>query len=113
MAKLQGLKIKTLPINIIVAVLLFSSAFVALKNEDYKAKQRTLGLQTQIKADQETIYQWEQILQERPDYRDGWVQLSASYYKAGNKEKAKEALQKALEIDPNNEQLLSFEKLIQ
>lgn len=106
-------KARQLPKNVLIALVFFIAAMAALKSENQKSELRTLGLQTRINANQETIYQWEQILQERPDYRDGWVQLSASYYKSGNKQKAKEALKKAIEIDPNNESLLSFEKLIQ
>lgn len=105
--------LKKFPKNILIALFFFLAAVSALKSENQKIESKTLGLQTQIKADEETIYQWEQILKERPDYRDGWVQLTANYYKTGNKEKAKEALQKAIAIDPNNEMLLSFKKFIQ
>lgn len=114
MAKLRLKQIlKDLPKNVLIALFFFLASFWALKSENKRIDQRTLGLQTQIKSDQETIYSWEEILKERPDYRDGWMQLAAAYNKAGNKEKAKEALRKAIEIDPNNEQLVSFEKLIQ
>lgn len=114
MAKnLKKQKIKKIPLNILVAFFLFVAAIAALKSENNKARLRTLGMQTQIGADHKTIYQWEQTLQEKPDYRDGWVQLSAAHYKVGNKEKAKEALQKAIAIDPNNEALLSFKKIVE
>jgi len=80
--------------------------------ENKKQEQKILGLQTQLKADQQTIAAWEQILEERPDYRDGWIQLAAAYYKIGDKQKAKEALQKAKLIDPDNEIILNFEKFL-
>lgn len=80
--------------------------------ENKKQEQKILGIQTQLKADQQTIAAWEQILAERPDYRDGWVHLAAAYYKAGDKQKARQALQKAKALDPTNEIILNFEKLL-
>ena len=104
-------KVKQLPLNIIVALVLVIAAISALKSENNRMNQRILGMQTKVKADQETIYKWEQILQERPDYKDGWVQLAIIYYKIGNKQKALEALSTARKIDPNNETLLLIEDL--
>ena len=75
--------------------------------------QKILGQQTQIRADQQTITAWEQILEERPDYRDGWIQLAAAYYKIGERLKAKQALEKAKALDPNNETILNFEKFLE
>lgn len=105
-------KAKPIPKNIILAVIFLILSLFLLKEENQRNHQRVLGLQTQLKTDQKTAFDWEQILAERPDYRDGWIQLAAIYHKLGNKEKAKEALFRAKSLDPNNETILSFEKII-
>lgn len=104
-------KAKHLPKNVFIAVLLFIATFAALNSEKQRTALRILGVQAQIKVDQETIYKWEQLMQERPNYRDGWVQLAVLYYKKGETSKALTVLQKAKEIDPNNENLSQIEEL--
>jgi len=105
-------KAKKIPKNIILASVFLIISLFLLKSEDYRINQRVLGTQTQLVTDQKSIYDWEQILTERPDYRDGWVQLAAIYYKLGNKGKAKDAILQAKSLDPTNQTILSFEKLI-
>lgn len=104
-------KSKGFPKNVLIALVFFIAAMSALNSEKQRTEQRILGLQAQIQTDQETIYKWEQLTQERPNYRDGWVQLAVLYYKNGEKQKALLALQKAQEIDPNNESLSQIEEL--
>lgn len=99
-------------IKLFSSLILFLVCLSLVNLENQKLAQKILGAQTQLKADQQTITVWEQILDERPDYRDGWVQLAAAYYKIGDKQKAKEALLKAKAIDPTNEVILNFEKLL-
>lgn len=47
------------------------------------------------------IAAWKEIMEGKPDYRDGWIQLAVLHYKLYENEKAKECLNKALELDPN------------
>lgn len=105
-------KAKKIPKNVALAVIFLTISFYLLKEENTRRKQGVLGLQTQVKAEQKLAFDWEQILAQRPDYRDGWIQLTAIYYQLGNQEKAKEALQKAKKIDPLNTTILSLEKLL-
>jgi len=56
---------------------------------------------------------WEKIIQEKPNYRDGYLQLAALNYKIWQNEKAKEYLKQALIIDPNFEAAKEMEKIIQ
>lgn len=105
-------KAKKLPYNIILAAIFVVVSFFLLKEENDRRNQRILGLQTELKTDQKTAFDWEQILTERPDYRDGWIYLAAAYYKLGNKEKAKQALSRAKTLDPTNVTILSFEELL-
>lgn len=58
------------------------------------------------------IKYWEQIISEKPDYRDGYLQLALLHYKLYENEKAKEYLQKALELDPNFEPAREIEKML-
>ncbi len=106
-------KAKRIPKNIILAFLFLVVSFFLLKSENNRINKRVLGLQTQLKTDQKTAFDWEQILAERPNYRDGWIQLAAIYHKLGNKEKAMEALEQAKLLDPTNETILSFEKILE
>ena len=105
-------KTKKIPINIIFAIFFVLVSFFLLKEEKIRNEKRILGLQTQLKADQKAAFDWEQILLEKPNYRDGWFYLSAIYYRLGQIEKAKEALEKAKELDPLNENLISWEKFL-
>lgn len=109
--KLRFYFLKKIPKNIFLASFFLLVSLILLKTEDKRINQRILGLQTQLNTDLKTTYDWEQILAERPDYRDGWIQLSAIYYKLGEKQKAKEAILKAKSLDPNNQTILSLEEI--
>lgn len=58
------------------------------------------------------IAAWERILEEKPDYRDGWLQLTILHYKLYEDEKARECLAKALDLDPNFEVARELEEII-
>lgn len=58
------------------------------------------------------ISKWEKIVSETPTYRDGYLHLALYYFKLGNKIKAQENLQKALELDPNYEETRELEEII-
>jgi tetratricopeptide (TPR) repeat protein len=105
-------KAKKIPKSLIFALLFCLVSFSFLFVENQKINQKVLGAKIQLEADQKTAYEWEQILVEKPDYRDGWLQLSAIYAKMGNIPKAQETLNRAKAIDPNNEIIPSLEKLL-
>lgn len=89
------------------------------------SKQQVLGLSSRLgglwlrwqeKKPEEVeklITEWEEIISEKPDYRDGYLQLALLHYKLFENEKAKECLQKAIELDPNFEPTREMEKLFQ
>ena len=60
----------------------------------------------------ELIQSWEKILAEKPNYRDGYLQLALLYYKLYEDEKAAEYLQEALIIDPNFEAAKQLERTL-
>ncbi len=101
-----------IPKRVILSTLLFIMIIALLKIEDKNAEKNILGIQTQLRSDQKIAFDWEQVLAERPDYRDGWIQLSAIYLKLGEKQKALEAILKAKSLDPHNQTILSLEEAI-
>ena len=103
---------KKIPKKFLLNLVFFIATLFLVNLENQKMAQKTLGAQTQLKVDQQTVAAWELILDERPDYRDGWIQLAAAYFKAGDKQKAKEALLRAKVLDSTNEIILNFEKLL-
>jgi len=58
------------------------------------------------------IAAWEKIIEEKPDYRDSYLQLTYLHYKLYENEKAKEYLEKAIELDPNYELTREMEKIL-
>lgn len=104
--------LRKLPQNILFAGIVLLVALGLLYSESRRSDLRVLGSQSNIDTRQETVYRWEQILAERPDYRDGWLQLASLYYQQGNKQKAREAVNKAKNLDPANENVLAFEKFL-
>lgn len=55
---------------------------------------------------------WNNQIELRPDYRDGYFTLAVLSYQIGEYEKAKLNLNKALSLDPNFEKGREFEKLL-
>ena len=106
-------KITNFPKNIVFALILFLISAFILKVEDRKRFLKILGAQTELQQDQETIYRWEKMVEDNPNYRDAWLQLSDLYYRLSEKEQALKALLKAKELDPNNEIIPSLEKLLE
>ena len=60
----------------------------------------------------ELIKVWEEIIKDKPQYRDAYLQLAILNYKINKKENALKNLQKALEIDPNFELAKKLEAII-
>ncbi len=60
----------------------------------------------------ELIKVWEEIIKDKPQYRDAYLQLAILNYKINEKGNALENLQKALEIDPNFELAKKLEAII-
>ena len=97
------------------------------RQQKFYSNQKVLGEQAQGKFEklwqkkhyndpddiQKLIVGWEKILSEKPDYSDGWVELAYLNYKIYQSDKAKECLQKALELDPNYEPARELKKIIQ
>ena len=55
---------------------------------------------------------WEQIIIKHPDYRDGYFKLALLEYQLGEKDKARQYVEKTLTIDPNYQPAIAFQKKI-
>lgn len=86
-----------------------------LKPENWLLKTKQLWQKKQY-SDPEDIRKlisaWEKIVEEKPNYRDGYLQLAVLHYKLYENDKAKEYLEKALELDPNYEPARELEEII-
>lgn len=97
-----------------------------LRTSNLEQSSQVLGEQTESKlselwqqkqyADPQDVRRliaaWEKIMMEKPDYRDGWLQLAILHYKLYENDLAKENLQKALSIDPNYAPAKELEEVI-
>ncbi|MFH0863607.1 MAG: hypothetical protein V1858_00750 [Candidatus Gottesmanbacteria bacterium] len=61
---------------------------------------------------QNQISYWEKVIFEKPDYRDGYLQLAILNYQIYENQKAKGYLSKAIEIDPNFGPVQEISKII-
>ena len=87
----------------------FSLLLLALVNlRSYFLSKQVLGATTNtalIENEKLTKqqYHWETFLQTNPGYLEGWMELNRIYLALGKWDKASEALNKALQINPNTQ----------
>lgn len=110
-----SLKIPDAPQKIIlfsfVSIILLLSIILVLfdiKNLLIKKEIMDLGRSKTL----EQIGYWQSVVEKRPDYRDGYFQLSVLSYQIGKKDDAIVYLEKALQIDPNFEEGRKLEQLL-
>jgi len=102
-------------------------ALLLAESQIYQFTSQVLGEQTNLQLEelwQKKLYSdpeeikklitlWQKIIEEKPGYRDGYVQLAYLHYKIYENEKAKEYLEKAIELDPNYEPTRELEKILE
>lgn len=101
-----------IPSRLILALFFAIGTLFLLQLDKYHTTRQVLGWQTETQAKQQKIYDWEEILKAKPDYRDGWLQLAAFWAEEGDKTQALAALAHAKALDPLNPVVLSLEKLL-
>ena len=97
-------------------VLLLAESQVKQTNGQILGKQTNLKLeelwQKKFYSDpndiEKLIMAWEKIIEEKPGYRDGYLQLAYLYYQLYENEKTK-----AIELDPNYQPARALKQLIQ
>ncbi len=60
----------------------------------------------------EDVEKWRRILDERPDYRDGYLKLAVLYWRMGDEVQSKKNLEEALNLDPNYDLALELKGII-
>jgi tetratricopeptide (TPR) repeat protein len=60
----------------------------------------------------EALKYWEKAVTLDPKMTDAWLQMGFAYYAAGNTAKAKEALQKVIELEPGSENAKSAQEFL-
>ncbi len=86
-----------------IVILLFAISNLALYARNEYAKWQKTPIETEIK-------QWEEVVAKTPTYRDGYLKLATLYWKLRQDDKAKAALERAHEIDPNYEATYELEQ---
>jgi tetratricopeptide (TPR) repeat protein len=87
----------------------------SLETENWLLKTKRLWQQKHYsdpKDIRRLISAWEKIVEEKPNYRDGYLQLAYLHYKLYENDKAKEYLNKALDLDPNYEPARELERIL-
>lgn len=102
-------------------------ALLLAESQIYQSTSQVLGEQTNLQLEElwqrklhsdpedikKLIAAWEEIVAEKPGYRDGYLQLAYLHYKIYENEKAKEYLEKAIELDPNYKLARELEKTLE
>lgn len=90
-----------------LAALMMVSASPALANPRDDAKsQVNFGIDVAMRGLwREAIYRWEKAVELDPKYAEAYNDLAVAYEHEGQLQKAREAYEKALEIEPNNVQI--------
>lgn len=102
---------QVIPKKLLASLFLSLLALFLINQENQKTYRAVLGQKVQVENDSKLIMAWEQYLEERPDYRDGWIQLATKHYNLGQLDKAKKALSKAKLLDPDNQVVENLEAL--
>lgn len=89
---------------LVVAVMLGGFAPAADAQDRAKAKEQVeFGIKVaQVGLWKEAAYRWERAVEFDPTYASAWNNLAIAYEQQGNFEKANEAYEKAVELEPNN-----------
>jgi len=72
---------------------------------------RVLGVTDSTSLEQEYLY-WKQIINQKPEFRDGLIQSAILAYKLNHVEEARVYAHKALLLDPNNSTIQSLLTLL-
>lgn len=97
--------------NIEEAKSVLSGSDVATITNPYALYNLGVGFYNAQQAD-EAIKYWEKAVTLDPKMSDAWLQLGFAYYATGNKDKAKEALQKVIQLEPGSDNAKSAQEFI-
>lgn len=102
---------RTIPAGVLLVLSLLLLIYASVTIWDFfLLKEREKNITAQLNEQRD---HWENVIGKYPDYRDGYYQLAILEYNLGNKEKAKNYLEKAFEIDANFEEGRELEQMLQ
>lgn len=108
--KQKNIFLKNFFLVVIIICLLIFSIFMLI---DLKQK---VSISQALEVEKEKVIsdisKWEKVIEKYPDYKDGYLTLSALEYRMKNFTKSKEYLQKVFEIDPNSKEGRKLESLL-
>ena len=89
---------------LLVAVIAGAFAPAAEAQDRVKAKEQVeFGIKVaQVGLWKEASYRWERAVEFDPTYASAWNNLAIAYEQQGNFEKANEAYEKAVQLEPDN-----------
>lgn len=90
------------------AVLVF--ALATFNTSSFLYPNTVLGAKTQNLGPEDQGVYWQNLLNQYPNYIEGWIELSKIEFKAGNRTEAIKDLTKAKDIDPNSSEIKDLEK---
>jgi Flp pilus assembly protein TadD len=91
----------------LAALLAVSSPLPALADARSDAREQvTFGIEVAMRGLwREAIYRWERAVELDPQYAEAFNDLAVGYEHEGQLDKARQAYEKALELEPNNVQI--------
>ena|SRR3990167_6247357 len=106
---------KSYLVLITLSFLLFISFSEEVSRRNGKIKMEVdkmpLVLETPKKLKEEVVF-WEKETEKESNWRDAWLKLSSIYYQLNDLQKAKVAITKTSELDPNYEPTKQLQELI-
>lgn len=90
-------------------LLLQASQFTSYLYDRYLAQTQKQGEIQEIEA---KITHWQEVVKEKPDYRDAYFELALLSYRLKRITEAKMYLEKVLELDPNYGPAKDFERIL-
>lgn len=99
-----------LPVFFVIQLTNTTHNKLSFEKSNYLEKKQT---QDKFEKIEKKITFWETVIEEKDDYRDGYLMLALLNFKAGRKETAKDYWQKAYEIDPNNKEVNELKNILE
>ena len=96
-----------LSFSLFILILIVSNLIKYIYDDNLftKNKSQVLGVDTSLELKKDY---WNKLLEIHPDYFPGWAELVEIEMNLGNQNDANEALQKAIEINPNSPEIITL-----
>lgn len=99
---------KIIAFSIMIGVIYFNFSYQNSSKVLGLTKNQNLEINSEEKIHEE-ILSWKSVVEKFPNYRDAYLKLAALFWKVRLDDQAKFYLEKAKELDPNNETVKKLE----